>query len=46
MSMIYDDEYEVIDNSMSDSNIGARKGENIRNHIFIVNTIILDVLSQ
>ena len=46
MNMIYSDEYEVIDDSMSDSNIGARKGKNIRNHIFIVNTIIHDVLSK
>ena len=30
---------------MSDSNIGARKQKNIRNHIFIVNSIIHDVLS-
>ena len=31
---------------MSDSNIGARKNTNIRNHIFIVNSIIHDVLSK
>ena len=31
---------------MSNSNIGARKKKNIRNHIFIVNTIIHDVLSS
>ena len=31
---------------MSDSNIGARKNKNIRNHIFIVNSIIHDVLSK
>ena len=29
---------------MSDSNIGARKQKNIRNHIFIVNSIIHDVI--
>ena len=46
MKMIYSDEYETMDKSMSDSNIGARKGKNIRNHIFIVNTIIHDVLSK
>ena len=44
--MIYDDEYEVMDNSISDSNIGTCKGKNVRNHIFIVNTIIHDVLSK
>ena len=31
---------------MSDSNIGARKHKNIRNHIFIVNSIIHNVLSK
>ena len=31
---------------MSDSYIGARKNKNIRNHIFIVNSIIHDVLSK
>ena len=42
----YHDKYEVIENSMSDSNIGARKKKNIRNHIFVVNSIIYDVLSS
>ena len=40
------DKYEVIEASMSDSNIGARKGKNIRNHIFVVNSVIHDVLSK
>ena len=46
MKMIYKDKYDVIEESMSDSNIGARKKKNIRNHIFIVNSIIYDVLSK
>ena len=46
MKMIYKDKYEIIDRNMSDSNIGARKKKNIRNHIFIVNSIIHDVLSK
>ena len=33
MRLIYKDKYNVIENSMSDSNIGARKKMNIRNHI-------------
>ena len=44
--MIYKDKCDLIDESMSDSNIGARKHKNIRNHIFIVNSIIHDVLSR
>ena len=46
MKLIYQDYYSIIDESMSDSQVGARKGKNIRNHIWIVNGIISDVLSQ
>ena len=46
MKMIYNQKYSTIDNSMSDSNIGARKQKNIRNHIFVVNSIIHDVLKN
>ena len=31
---------------MSDSNIGARKQKNIRNHIFVVDSVIHDILSR
>ena len=40
MKIIYNEEYETINKNMSDSNIGARRGKNIRNHIFILNGII------
>ena len=46
MRMVYNDKYEVIDSNMSDSNVGARKGMNIRNHIFIINGIINNVLQD
>ena len=46
MKLIYQDYYSQIDESMSDSQVGARKGRNIRNHIWIVNGIISDVLSS
>ena len=46
MRLIYDEKYEVIDSQMSDSNVGARKKKNIRNHIFVINAIIHDVLSS
>ena len=46
MKLVYKDKYDSIDRSMSDSNIGARKAKNIRNHIFVVNSIIHDVLSK
>ena len=46
MKMVYQDIYPLIDKSMSDSNIGARKQKNIRNHIFVVNSVIHDVLKK
>ena len=46
MKIIYKDKYGVMEASMYDSNIGARKGKNIRNHIFVVNSVIHDVLSK
>jgi hypothetical protein len=45
MRLIYGDKYSEVDKSMSDSQVGARKGKNIRNHIWVVNGIVCDVLS-
>ena len=45
MRLIYTDKYEEIDKSMSDSQVGGRRGKNIRNHVWIINGIINDVLS-
>ena len=45
MKLIYKDIYETINKSMSDSQIGSRKNMNIRNHIWVVNSIICDVNS-
>ena len=44
--LIYKDNYENIDNNLSDSNVGARKGKNIRNHSFIINGIIHETVSS
>ena len=46
MRLIYNDKYDVIDNNMSDSQMGARKKKGCRNNIFIVNGIIHDVMSS
>ena len=46
MKMVYNQKYSIIDKSMSDSNIGARKQKNIRNHIFVVNSVLHDVLQK
>ena len=41
--LIYNEKYKLIDENMSDSNVGARKGKNIRNHLFIVYGVINSV---
>ena len=41
--LVYNDLYKTIDESMSDSNVGARKEHNIRNHLFIIHGIINSV---
>ena len=42
--LIYHDKYEKIDSYMSDSNIGARRMKNIRNHLFVIHAIINSVV--
>ena len=37
--LIYNDEYTIIDEGLSDSNVGARKKRNIRDNIFVLNAI-------
>ena len=41
--LTYLDKYPELDCRMSDSNIGARKNRNIRNHLFVIYTIINSV---
>ena len=45
MKLIYIDKYSTIDENMSNSQVGGRKGKNVRNHIWLLNGIISDVLS-
>ena len=45
MRLIYLEKYDKLDSSMSDSQVGGRKGKSVRNHIWILNGIICDVLS-
>ena len=40
----YNDNYDDLDANMSDSNIGARKKRNIRNHLFIIYGVINSVI--
>ena len=44
MKLIYQEIYEIIDKSMSESQIGSRRGKNIRNHVWILNSIVSDKL--
>ena len=38
--LIYHDIYDTVDGNMSDSNVGGRKGRNIRDNLFIINGVI------
>ena len=44
-SLIYQEKYPLIDSQMSNSNIGARKHRNIRDHLFIVYAVINSVIN-
>jgi hypothetical protein len=41
--LIYHDEYHNIDENLSDANVGARKGRNIRDNLFVVNAVMNSV---
>jgi hypothetical protein len=38
--LIYEDEFENVDNNLTDTNVGARKNRNIRDNIFVMNAVI------
>ena len=42
--LIYHDDMDNIDENMSDSNIGARRNRNIKNHLFIIYGIMNSVI--
>ena len=42
--LIYNDEYHNIDRNLTDCNVGARKGRNIRDNIFVLNAITNSVI--
>ena len=43
--VLYDDVYQTIDDELSYSNIGGRKGRNIRDHLFVIYAVINDVIN-
>ena len=42
--LCYNDKHEEIDSGMSDSNIGGRRGKNIKNHLFVIYGIMNAVI--
>ena len=38
--LIYNDEYSNLDSNLTDANVGARKGRNFRDNIFVLNAIL------
>ena len=44
--LILNDKYDIIDGNMSCSNIGARKGRNVRDHLFVINGILNEAVQK
>ena len=44
--LLYNSKYDIIDQNMSDINVGSRKNKSCLNHIFIINGIIHETLSS
>ena len=43
--LIYNDEYDIIEENLSDSNVGARKGRNVRDNILVLNAITNSIVN-
>ena len=46
MKLVYQDKYRIVDGNMTDSQIQARKGKNIGNHIFVLNAILNEAVQK
>ena len=44
--LIYNDKYQIIDDQMSNSNIGGRKNRNVRDHLFVINGVMNDAIQN
>ena len=44
--LIYNDEYKNIDKNLTDANVGARKGRNIRDNIFVFGAVANSVVNR
>ena len=38
--LIYNDEYQGVDKSLTDCNVGSRRNRNIRDNIFVMNAVM------
>ena len=43
--LLYADYYDFVDENLGDSNVGGRKNRNIRDHIFVLNSVVNDVIN-
>ena len=43
-NLIYSDNYDEIDGNMSDSNVGARRKRNVKDHLLIIHGVINSVI--
>ena len=46
MKLVHERTYEIVNENMTDSQIGARKNKSVRNHLFVLNSVISDVMSS
>ena len=46
MKIIHEHAYETVTSNMTDAQIGARRNKSVRNHLFILNSIISDVMAS
>ena len=44
-NLLYQDKFNFLDANMSDSNVGSRKGRQVKNHLFIVHGVINSVIN-
>ena len=44
--MVLDEVYQTVDKSMGPSNIGARKGRNVRDHLLVINSVINEAVND
>ena len=38
--LMYNEEYDIIDSNLTNCNVGARRGRNVRDNLFVINAIM------